>query len=228
MNPITVLTIAASAVTLVLVADNIWVSLGVWLTCALISAFTPTPRRGFSAALPMGLPAFIGFGLMYVPFGHEPGWWIITRDGLRTTVDLGARFLSATTAGLVICSFISVDSLMRALQPRVYSPLLYVLGSTTRLYPMASARWNDIRQIRITRGVEVDSVQAKAAMVLPLIVGLVDDAAQRSRALQRTGIGEPGRRTVLRPVRETWVDWLLRGLALGVLVVECGVAISCR
>ena len=36
-----------------------------------------------------------------------------------------------------------------------------------------------------------------------------------------TGIGEPGPRTVLRPVPDTALDWAVRLLAIAALVVGC-------
>ena len=74
------------------------------------------------------------------------------------------------------------------------------MGSVVRLLPMARDRWRTIRNIQAARGVPVRSWRSRIDSVLPLVVGLVDDAAQRSRPLQRTGVGAPGPRTVLRPV----------------------------
>ena len=147
----------------------------------------------------ISLPAFIGFGLMYAPF-----------NGLDVALALGLRFLAATTVALVCGSFVDLDELMRTLQTRLPAKLVYIIGSTARLYPMARQRLRTIREVRMSRGVPVRGFRANCSLVLPLVVGLVDDAAQRARPLQRTGIGEPGPRTVLRPVGETRLDWAIR------------------
>ncbi len=226
MNPLTYLTLAISGVIFVLVADSLAVSAIAWVLCAVVALFFSTPRRPFLAANLLGLPAFVGFGLMYAPFGQEPGWWIITRDGLQIALSLGSRFLAATTIGLTIGSFVNLDQLMRTVQPRLPAKLVYVIGATARLLPLARARWQTIQQVRASRGVDVTTVRAKCRMVLPLIVGMVDDAATRARPLQRTGIGEPGPRTVLRPVPDTAVDWAVRLLAFAALVVGCWWAVN--
>lgn len=243
LNPVTLLTFAAVSVVLVLVANRWFVSLAAWLLAgALVACGGPRPgrapgatgagaaarrvararrRKVFASATALSLPAFVGFSLMYAPFGEVPGWWIITRDGLWVAVGLGLRFLGASTTGLAIGSFIDFDELMRALQPRVPAKLLYVVGATFRLFPMAKARLEMIRQVQVSRGLGQRSWRARWAMVLPLIVGLVDDAAQRARPLQRTGIGAPGPRTVLRPVPDRPVDKALRVAA--VLLLCAGV-----
>src|SRR5699024_1823844 len=65
-------------------------------------------------------------------------------------------------------------------------------------------------QMFTVREVNTAGVRGKLNFVMPLIVGLVDDAAQRARPLQRTGIGEPGPRTVLNPVANPAGQRILR------------------
>lgn len=199
LNPLTPLTLAVCGMVVVLVANSWVVSAVVWGLCALVCIVVRTPRRSLVTAAVISLPAFIGFGLMYAPF-----------NGLDVALALGLRFLAATTVALVCGSFVDLDELMRTLQTRLPAKLVYIIGSTARLYPMARQRLRTIREVRISRGVPVRGFRANCSLVLPLVVGLVDDAAQRARPLQRTGIGEPGPRTVLRPVGETRLDWVIR------------------
>lgn len=199
LNPLTPLTLAVCGMVVVLVANSWVVSAVVWGLCALVCIVVRTPRRSLVTAAVISLPAFIGFGLMYAPF-----------NGLDVALALGLRFLAATTVALVCGSFVDLDELMRTLQTRLPAKLVYIIGSTARLYPMARQRLRTIREVRISRGVPVRGFRANCSLVLPLVVGLVDDAAQRARPLQRTGIGEPGPRTVLRPVGETRLDWAIR------------------
>ncbi|MGV0398229.1 energy-coupling factor transporter transmembrane component T family protein [Corynebacterium suicordis] len=209
MNPLTPLTFAACAAIMVLAVDS-------WILSAVVvgAVFLSTPRRVLLPALAIGLPACLGFVLMYAPFGEQPGWWIITRDGLSTALHLGIRFLAVTAVALLGMSKVDVDRLMRALQPRVPAPLLYVVGSTVRLYPMARQRLQTIQQVHQSRGIDTSGIRAKAHLVLPLIVGLVDDAAQRARPLQHLGVGERGPRTVLHPVADSALEKFLRWGAL--------------
>lgn len=199
LNPLTPLTLAVCGMVVVLVANSWVVSAVMWGLCALVCIVVRTPRRSLVTAAVISLPAFIGFGLMYAPF-----------NGLDVALALGLRFLAATTVALVCGSFVDLDELMRTLQTRLPAKLVYIIGSTARLYPMARQRLRTIREVRISRGVPVRGFRANCSLVLPLVVGLVDDAAQRARPLQRTGIGEPGPRTVLRPVGETRLDWVIR------------------
>ena len=199
LNPLTPLTLAVCGMVVVLVANSWVVSAVMWGLCALVCIVVRTPRRSLVTAAVISLPAFIGFGLMYAPF-----------NGLDVALALGLRFLAATTVALVCGSFVDLDELMRTLQTRLPAKLVYIIGSTARLYPMARQRLRTIREVRISRGVPVRGFRANCSLVLPLVVGLVDDAAQRARPLQRTGIGEPGPRTVLRPVGETRLDWAIR------------------
>ncbi|AEI08638.1 ABC transport system ATP-binding protein [Corynebacterium resistens DSM 45100] len=210
LNPLTNLTLAAGAVVSVLIANDWRFSLLTWLVAAVIAIVARSPLKTFLGATAVSLPAFIGFTLMYGPFGREPWWGMITRDGMQIALSLGLRFLAATTIGLTIGYFVDLDRLMRSLQTKAPAKLVYVLGSTFRLYPMARARVETIRQIQATRGIDVRSWSARWGVVLPLIVGLVDDAAQRARPLQRTGIGDPGRRTILRPVPDRPIDHVIR------------------
>lgn len=189
-HPTTAIVVALSAVAIVLIANNLWVSLGIWASCACLSLWGKT-HKAFVSGLVIAAPAFLGFILMYVPFS-EDGWHI--------ALELGVRFLSATTVGLVFLSLVDVDALMRALQPVLPPKLLYVVGSVSRLYPLAQQRLRTIKEIRISRGLPATGIRATMAIVLPLVVGLVDDAAQRARPLTHKGIGLPGKRTVLRPV----------------------------
>ena len=211
MNPLTPITFAACAAIMVLAVDS-------WILSAVVvgAVFLSTPRRVLLPTLAIGLPACLGFVLMYAPFGEQPGWWIITRDGLSTALNLGIRFLAVTAVALLGMSKVDVDRLMRALQPRVPAPMLYVVGSMARLYPIARNRLHSIRQVHQSRGIDTSTLTAKLNMVLPLIVGLVDDAAQRSRPLQRLGVGTPGPRTVLHDVSDTPVEKVLRWGALAV------------
>ena len=95
-----------------------------------------------------------------------------------------------------------------------------MVGTVVRLLPMAQQRWRTIRQVQASRGVDVDTWRSRGATVLPLVVGLIDDAAQRARPLQRTGIGEPGPRTLLLPVPDSLVQQVCRWLMIaGVVAV---------
>lgn len=220
MNPLTPLTAAVCAVTVVMVAHQPVVS-AVFLAAAVLLALVGG-RRGrrpddgrrrltaLAAAGVLSVPAAVSYALIYVPFAA---------DGWATAGDLSLRFAAMTASGLVLFSFVDADDLMRDLQLRIPAPLVYMVGSVVRLLPMSRQRWQTIRQVQRSRGVP-DSWRARISCVLPLVVGLVVDAGHRSRPLQRTGIGEPGPRTLLVPVADTAAQSVARWLmVLGVLTV---------
>ena len=223
-NPLTLITLAASAVALTLIADSLWVSAGMLVAATLIAVCTGShPRRALLIAVGIGIPAFAGFMLMYAPFGRVDGWWILTKDGSYIAFTLGLKLMAGAAIGLVIGSTTSVDELMRTIQTRLPARLVYVIGSTFRLFPMAQTRLATIKQIQRTRGVNPTGIRGNVRLVLPLIVGLVDDAAQRARPLQRAGFGDPGPRTVLRPVPDSAANKAIRLIAL---IITAAVALA--
>lgn len=221
LNPTTPLVAAICAVTVVMVAHSELVStiaLGLALVVTMVARLR-SPQHGrrqlraLGASLVLVIPASVSYALIYVPFAD---------DGWAAAGALALRFAAMTASGLVLLSFIDADALMRDLQLRIPAPLVYMVGSVVRLLPMAQQQWVAIRQIQRSRGVP-DSWRARVSCVLPLVVGLVVDAGHRSRPLQRTGIGEPGPRTVLVPVADSTgqraVRWFMVAATVGVIVV---------
>lgn len=213
MNPLTPLTAAICAVVVVMVAHDPWVS-GAFLAASAVLALATgrRHRRALFAALVIAVPATVSYGLIYVPFAD---------DGWATTGDLSLRFAAMTASGLVLLSYVDADDLMRDLQLRIPAPLVYMVGSVVRLLPMAQQRWRTIRQVQRSRGVP-DTWRARTSCVLPLVVGLVVDAGHRSRPLQRTGIGDPGPRSVLVPVADPPAQRIARW---GIIVAALAAAV---
>lgn len=222
MSPLTPLTAGGCAIVTVMVLHNPWVS-GAFLLLAVVLSFAGRrQRRALTAGMVLSVPAFLSYALIYVPFGDVEVARVlvpVTSDGAWIAWDLGLRFAAMTCSGLVIGSFVDADALMRRLQLSVPAPLVYMVGTVVRLLPMAQQRWRTIRQVQASRGVEVDTWRARSAIVLPLVVGLIDDASQRARPLQRTGIGEPGPRTLLMPVADSTAQQVCRWLMVVAVVV---------
>lgn len=223
VSPLTPLTAAVCAIVTVMVLHNPWVSAAFLLDAVLLACAGRRQRRALTAGLVLSVPAFLSYALIYVPFGDVEVARVVvpvTSDGAWIAWDLGLRFAAMTCSGLVLGSFVDVDALMRRLQLSVPAPLVYMVGTVVRLLPMAQQRWRTIRQVQASRGVDVETWRSRGATVLPLVVGLIDDASQRARPLQRTGIGEPGTRTLLVPVPDSAVQRVCRWLMLlGVVVV---------
>ncbi|WP_123935340.1 energy-coupling factor transporter transmembrane component T [Corynebacterium gerontici] len=155
----------------------------------------------------MGIPAVISFSLMYGLFGQ----W-------QSAAELSIRFAAILSGGLLFFSFVDADELLRAMSLRVPAPVVFILGSITRMRQLAQFRLHTIRQIQQSRGMRVRRFSWKYVL-LPLIVGMISDAAERSRPLQRTGIARPGPRTVLYPVNDPFAERVLRWVMVAVTVV---------
>lgn len=225
LSPLTPLTAAVCAIIVVMVLHNPWVSAGFLVGAVFLAVSGRRHRRALVAGLLLSLPAFLSYALIYVPFGDVEVARVlipVTSDGALIAWGLGLRFMAMTCAGLVLASFVDADALMRRLQLSIPAPLVYMVGTVVRLLPMAQQRWRTIRQVQASRGVDVDTWRSRGATVLPLVVGLIDDAAQRARPLQRTGIGDPGTRTLLVPVADSAVQqacrWLMVLAVVAVIV----------
>lgn len=221
LSPLTPLTAAVCAIIMVMVLHDPWVSGGFLVIAGLLGMTGRRHRRALVAGVVLSLPAFVSYALIYVPFGDVEVARVlipVTSDGAWIAWGLGLRFMAMTCAGLVLGSFVDADALMRRLQLSIPAPLVYMVGTVVRLLPMAQQRWRTIRQVQASRGVDVDTWRSRGATVLPLVVGLIDDAAQRARPLQRTGIGDPGRRTLLEPVVDSTVQRACRWLMVFTVV----------
>lgn len=220
LHPRTPATLALCAIVIVFAVDRPIVSLAALLLAAACALPSRRARRGLSVAAIAGASAAGGFFLMYAPFGREPWWGPLTSDGMAVACGLSLRFAAAAAIGVVAAAYTDSDRLMRDLQPRLPAPLVYVVGSTLRLYPMAARRFEGLRQVAITRGVQ-GRWNLSVGLLVPLLVGLVDDAATRARPLEQTGIARPGVRTVLRPVPnpplQRCLRWLMLALTLAVV-----------
>jgi energy-coupling factor transport system permease protein len=229
VSPLTPLTAAACSIITVMVLHNVWISTAFIIGAVILAFAGRRHTRALIAALVLSVPAFLSYLLIYVPFGDvEVARFLIpiTSDGARIASGLGLRFMAMTCAGLVLGSFVDADALMRRLQLSVPAPLVYMVGTVVRLLPMAQQRWRTIRQVQASRGVDVNTWRSRGATVLPLVVGLIDDAAQRARPLQRTGIGNPGVRTLLVPVADSGLQRMCRWLMIaGVVAVIVTVAL---
>lgn len=228
MSPLTPLTAAVSAIVTVMVLHNPWVSAVFLLGAALLAFAGRRQRRALTAGLVLSAPAFLSYALIYVPFGDVEVARVlvpVTSDGAWIAWDLGLRFAAMTCSGLVLGSSVDADALMRRLQLSVPAPLVYMVGTVVRLLPMAQQRWRTIRQVQASRGVDVETWRSRGATVLPLVVGLIDDASQRARPLQRTGIGEPGVRTLLMPVPDSAIQQVCRWAMVVAVVVVIAVGV---
>jgi energy-coupling factor transport system permease protein len=145
----------------------------------------------------------------------------ITAEGLAVPLDLASR-TSACVLVLLLFSFtVSVPDLVSALASK--SPLPpqfgFVLASTLTLVPAIAARLDRIRQAQearglLVRGGVVSRIAALRLQMVPLVLGLIDDAGIRAQALDARGFGAPGPHTTYRSLEDPPGQRLFRAVAL--------------
>ncbi|MDU7286122.1 MAG: energy-coupling factor transporter transmembrane component T [Corynebacterium kroppenstedtii] len=196
---------AACLMVSVTVINAPWAS-AIGVSVAVVASLIIRNKAATLAAVTIIIPACVSFSLMYGLFGS----W-------ATAAALSLRFAAVVGCGVMFDSLVNPDALMRALQTWLPASIVYVVGSVVRLIPMATSRMRAIQQIQRSRGVK----SQRRKLVIPLVVGLVTDAAQRSRPLSRTGIAQPGRRTVLYPVRDRAWERMVRFGMVAVMCAAC-------
>lgn len=211
LHPYTPITVALCFMVILTVSNNPSVS-AAGLLLVLLLGIAYRRRSVLIATALMGIPAAVSFSLMYGLFGQ----W-------QSAAELSVRFAAILSGGLLFFSFVDADQLLRAMSTRVPAPIVFILGSITRMSQLAQLRLQTIRQIQQSRGMKVRRFSWNHVL-LPLIVGMVTDAAERSRPLQRTGIAQPGPRTVLYPVDDRAVERVARwALVIGTAAICVGV-----
>lgn len=205
IHPYTPLVTAACLMVSVTVLNAPWAS-AIGIGVAVVASLIIRNKAATLAAVTIIIPACVSFSLMYGLFGS----W-------STAAALSLRFAAVVGCGVMFGSLVNPDALMRALQTWLPAPIVYVVGSVVRLIPLATSRMRTIQQIQRSRGVKPQ----RRKLVIPLVVGLVTDAAQRSRPLSRTGIAQPGRRTVLYPVRDRAWERVVRYGMVALMCVAC-------
>ncbi|MCU1532598.1 MAG: cobalt transporter, partial [Arthrobacter sp.] len=88
--------------------------------------------------------------------------------------------------------------------PRQFS---YVLASTLTLMPAIARRLDSIQQAQQARGLVLGGgllsrLVAVRLQMVPLVLGLIEDAGSRSQALDARGFARPGPRTSYRTVTD--------------------------
>ncbi len=205
IHPYTPLVTAACLMVSVTVLNAPWAS-AIGVAVAVVASLIIRNKAATLAAVTIIIPACVSFSLMYGLFGS----W-------STAAALSLRFAAVVGCGVMFGSLVNPDALMRALQTWLPAPIVYVVGSVVRLIPLATSRMRTIQQIQRSRGVKPQ----RRKLVIPLVVGLVTDAAQRSRPLSRTGIAQPGQRTVLYPVRDRAWERVVRYGMVALMFAAC-------
>jgi len=154
----------------------------------------------------------------------------ITAEGLEFALDLASRTAACVLVLLVFSFTVSVPDLVSALAARKFPPQFgFVLASTLTLAPAIAARLDRIRQAQearglVLRGGPVSRFAALRLQMVPLVMGLIDDAGSRAQALDARGFGAAGPRTSYRAIEDPPGQRLFRAIAL----ILAAVAVAAR
>ncbi|MET3921501.1 energy-coupling factor transporter transmembrane component T [Arthrobacter sp. UYEF20] len=227
LHPLTALTAAGCAAVITTAAASWPLSVAVALGAALLAVRAGVGTRVLTAAAvilaPLWLSLLVLHGLFF-PEGHTvlAAWGParVTAEGLSFALELGTRTAACVVVLLLFSCTVSVPDLVAALSARRVPPQLgFVLASTLTLLPAIAGRLDRIRQAQearglVLRGGVLSRLGAVRLQMVPLVLGLIEDAGSRAQALDARGFGSTGPRTSYREVADAPGQRLARAAAL--------------
>ncbi|WP_427132408.1 energy-coupling factor transporter transmembrane component T [Pseudarthrobacter sp. S9] len=236
LHPLTALTAAACTAVITTAAASWPLSLAVSLAAAVLAARAGVAGRVLPAAAvilaPLCVSLLVLHGLFF-PEGHtilaQWGPARVTAEGLGFALDLASRTAACVLVLLLFSFTVSVPDLVAALAAKRVPPQFgFVLASTLTLVPAIAARLDRIRQAQEARGLVLrggllSRLGAVRLQMVPLVLGLIEDAGSRAQALDARGFGSPGPRTSYRDVDDPPAQRRFRAAAL--LLAACAVAL---
>ena len=184
MNPLTILSFAASAWIFILGVNNPWLS-AFFLVAALLW------RRVLVPTALLVLPMALSLAVIHIPFGHA-----------HLAAELALRCAALVAVALAAFSAFTVADLAKAMQAtRAPANLSYILSSALHILPEGRATFEKVRYAQhLAYRRPVNPLLSTARALLPTI----------TPDLEVLGVGLPGRRTVLRPVADSATHKALR------------------
>jgi energy-coupling factor transport system permease protein len=185
------------------------------LTAGLLAGRAGVARRVLAAAalilVPFGASLLMLHGLFF-PEGRTvlAAWGParVTAEGLGFALETGTRTAACVLVLLLFSCTVSVPDLVAALTARrVPRQFSFVLASTLALVPAIARRLDRIQQAQQARGLLLrggllSRLAAARLQMVPLVLGLIEDAGSRSQALDARGFARPGLRTSYRTLAD--------------------------
>lgn len=237
LHPLTSLAAAGSTALMTTAAASWPLSLAVIAGALGLSAVGGTLRRLLPAAsavlVPLCLSLLVLHGLFFPEGQIILAHWgpaRVTAEGLHFALERAAQVSAAVLVLLVFSFSVSVPDLVAALSAKgVQGRFAFVLASTLTLLPAIMSRLEHIRQAQEARGLVIrrgllHRIAAFRLQAVPLVSGLVEDAAIRGAALEARGFGGTGPRTSYRDVPDPVVERWLRIF----LVLAAAAAVAAR
>lgn len=227
LHPLTALSLAGSAAVITTAAASWPLSAAVALTAGLLAGRAGAARRVLAAAavilVPLGVSLLMLHGLFF-PEGRTvlAAWGParVTAEGLSFALEAGTRTGACVLVLLLFSFTVSVPDLVAALTARrVPRQLSFVLASTLTLVPAAARRLERIQQAQqarglVLRGGPLSRLAAARLQMVPLVLGLIEEAGSRSQALDARGFARPGARTSFRTLADPPAQRRIRAAAL--------------
>lgn len=227
LHPLTALAVAGATSVATTAAASWPLSVAVTVAASIVAVRARVADRVMPAAalilVPLCLSLLAVHGLFF-PEGRtvwaQWGPARITAEGLEFALDVGTRTAACVVVLLVFSFTVSVPDLVSALAARKFPPQFgFVLASTLALAPAIAVRLQRIRQAQearglVLRGSPFSRIAALRLQMVPLVMGLIDDAGSRAQALDARGFGAAGPRTSYREIEDPPVQRLVRAIAL--------------
>ncbi len=227
LHPLTALTLAGCTAAVTTAAGSWPFSVAVALAAGLLAGRAGVARRVLAAAavilVPFGLSLLLLHGLFF-PEGRTvlAAWGParVTAEGLGFALEAGTRTAACVLVLLLFSFTVHVPDLVAALTARrVPRQFSFVLASSLALLPAIAARLDRIRQAQQARGLVLGGglpsrLAALRLQMVPLVLGLVDDTASRSQALDARGFAGTGPRTSYRTLADPRAQRWIRPAAL--------------
>jgi energy-coupling factor transport system permease protein len=227
LHPLTSLT-AAGCVAVMTTAAASWpLSLAVSCVAAVLAVRAGVADRVLPAAAVILAPLCLSLLLLHGLFFPEGltvlaqwGPARVTAEGLGFALDLASRTAACVLVFLLFSFTVNVPDLLSALAARrVPAQFGFVLASTLTLLPAIAGRLERIRQAQESRGLVLrggllSRLGAVRLQMVPLVLGLVEDAESRAQALDARGFGGHSPRTSYRDVDDPPAQRRFRAVAL--------------
>jgi energy-coupling factor transport system permease protein len=235
LDPLTKVIIAATAVVLTFVLTDYIANAAILLGSLTILISAGAFRRALpvlSGVLVLAVSFFIVQGLVH-PGNETPfltlGPVVFYREGLLVGLGLTLRLYNILSATLIIVLATHPTHLVEALVRRGLSPRFgYVLMAVLQIVPIMADRVGAITDAQRSRGMETEGslwtrIRAFIPLLGPLVTSSLISTEERALALEVRGFASAGKPTFLREEQVPGYAFVLRWLAL-ILLIGGGVA----
>ncbi|EMY32203.1 ABC transporter inner membrane subunit [Arthrobacter crystallopoietes BAB-32] len=212
LHPFTGLAFATSAALVCLAADRWWLSLAIILACLALAARRRVGGRLAVAGGAVLAPLWLSQLLVHAAFDRTGSQVLLaggpvrlTVEGLTTAGGLGLRAGAFAAVFLLFSLTLDRHALIRALdQAGLPAQLGYIIAAVLALVPATMERARSIAQAQAVRGAGgrglANRLSSARLLAVPLVLASLQDATERSSALQLRGFPAGRERTQLRTV----------------------------